>query len=203
MTGIGLINAVVEGESDRGMVSTLVACAGGAIGNVVVKKGKNNLDPFIPNYVRAAQHAAWAVFRDSDGVCPVERRHALLQKVESIPPGFLLRLPHSMSETWLLADTDGFAKYFSISRDKIPRDVESLPHGKATLLTLCAQSRSRDIRDEVVRANGKTGELYVMHLNEYASTAWDPSRAVDNSPSLRRSLVRLRTLAEWSATRDR
>ena len=88
---------------------------------------------------------------------------------------------HSMTEAWFLADAEGFADYFGVSAAKVPANPESLAHGKQSLLSLCRESYSRDIREEVVAADGGAGPLFVDHLNEFAATRWDVEAASERS----------------------
>lgn len=99
-----------------------------------------------------------------------------------------------MTEAWLLADRDGFADYFKVRRHDLPVSPETLPHPKQAVLSLCAGSRSRDIRHDVVTKEGKTGPLYVQRINEFAKTRWSVESASAISDSLRRAVDRIREL---------
>lgn len=189
-----MINVVIEGESDRGVATAIVRAAGHELGKIVVKNGKTKLDPLIPNYNRAATTSAWVVLRDSDTQCPVELRTKLTAAIGTLSPSFLLRIVHPMSEGWLLADSDGFAEHFGIRAAAVPRDPESLAHPKATVLQLCAKSRYRAIRSDMVTNAGRTGPLYVVRVNEFAAEHWNVGRAAENSDSLRRAVERIRRL---------
>lgn len=105
-----------------------------------------------------------------------------------------------MTETWLLADTEGFADYFRVSLARVPTNPESTPHGKRTLLSLCENSGSREIREEVVAADGGPGPLYVDHLNEFALNRWDVVAACGRSDSLRRAFGRIHDLPATPVT---
>lgn len=189
-----MINIAVEGESDREVAKSVVRAAGREVNRVLVAGGKSKLDPRIPNYNRASVQFPWVVFRDSDSVCPVTLRARLTVGILEWHPQFSLRIAHSMSEAWLLADRDTFSDFFSVPRNRIPDDPESLPHAKQTLLALCAQSRSRVIRRDVTAVGGQTGPLFVARVNEFASTTWRPTAASASSDSLQRAIERIREL---------
>lgn len=191
-----MISVVVEGSSDEGAARALVLAAGAQVSKVIVKSGKTNLDKLIKNYNRAAVRSPYLVLRDSDTVCPVELHANLTREIDELMPLFRLRIVHPMTEGWLLADADGFSSYFGVSKAAIPRDPESLAHPKETLLALCSRSRKRDIRQEVVRRDGKAGPLYVEHLNEFAVQHWSVEAAASRSESLRRALDRVREIAQ-------
>lgn len=99
-----------------------------------------------------------------------------------------------MTEAWLLADRDGFAEYFGVPQADVPLSPEDLRHPKHTVLSLCTRSRSRDIRNDLVTKDGRTGPLYVSRINEFARTRWDVEAASATSESLRRAVDRIRNL---------
>lgn len=186
---------VVEGQSDTGVVSALARYCGHTVGAVTVKRGTGNLDRLIPKYCAASMHGdPYVVFRDTDGACPVELFHQLTARLPERHPHFCLRLAHSMTEAWLLADRGGFAAHFSVREAHVPRDAESLPHAKRALIRTCATSRSRRVREAIVAAGDKPGPLYVEEVNVFARETWNIADAMQNSESLRRAVRALRTL---------
>lgn len=189
-----MINVAVEGASDEEAARAVIRAAGRSVARVIAKGGKTKLDPLVPNYNQAALHAPWVVFRDSDTECPVELVARLTADIGELSPSFLLRIAHPMTEAWLLADRDGFADYFKVRRHDLPVSPETLPHPKQAVLSLCAGSRSRDIRHDVVTKEGKTGPLYVQRINEFAKTRWSVESASAISDSLRRAVDRIREL---------
>lgn len=182
-----MINLVVEGESDREAAQAVVRHAGGEVARVIVAGGKTKLDPRIANYSRAARQSPWVVFRDSDGECPVELRSQLMAGVE-VNSRFLLRIAHSMTEAWLMADREGFARYFGVKLGQMPADPESLPHAKRALVQVVGRGSRSSVRRDVVTAKGEVGPLYVTRINEFAADHWDVRAAAENSRSLARAL---------------
>ena len=178
------------------MVRTLLAHVGISLAQpCLVKRGVTNLDRLIPGLGRTSINNPWVVFRDSDGRCPVELRTALIGS-RPHDGGFELRLACSMTEAWLLADVENFSDHFKIPVQKIPGTPDELPHAKRELLRLCRSSRSRRIRDDMVRANGAPGALYTSRLNEFALECWDVVKARERSPSLHRTIVRLESMRD-------
>jgi len=197
-----LVGVAVEGESDRGMVETLLTHVGLRFDTTkwATKKGSRNLDVLIRKFSRATLAEPWVVFRDTDGRCPVDLQRGPLeeaQPIEEASPSrkFLLQLVHPMTESWLLADTAGFASHFQIKHHRVPRDPESLSHAKATLLGLCQESQSRLVRKDMV-CHDQPGPLYVLRLHEYARERWNAAVAAQASPSLKRAVSRLQTWRE-------
>lgn len=189
-----MINVVVEGESDRAAVTSIATTAGHLVAKVVVSGGAATLDSRIPKYHAAARQMPWVVFRDSDGQCPVTLMRRLTASLSVPNPNFVLRIAHSMTEAWLLADAEGFAKYFRVRRALIPSDPEGLKHAKQSLLQICTASSSRALRRDVVTSDGQTGPLYVRQINEFAAGHWDVAAASRNSPSLARAIQAIRGL---------
>ncbi|WP_130866945.1 hypothetical protein [Acidipropionibacterium timonense] len=134
-------------------------------------------------------------------MCPVELRNRLFALVDDNPL-FALRIAHTMTEAWLMADRQGFAEYFKVSADRVPLQPELEHHAKKTLLAVCAKSRSRDIREEVVHEETETGPLYVDHLNEFAKVHWDIKQASANSPSLCRAVRAIAAMPKGLPGRD-
>lgn len=187
------MHVVVEGESDKALARRVVEFAGRHVLHVTVTRGKTKLDSKLANYSRAARDQPWVVFRDSDNQCPVSLRRRLLAGIPDNPL-FALRIVHTMTEAWLMADRLGFSRYFAVSFDTVPVDPEAKPHAKQTLLRLCQRSRSRDIREEVVHGQAHPGPLFVERLTEFASRHWNVSVAAQSCPSLQRAITALQAL---------
>lgn len=194
MTDDPYVSVAVEGESDMGMARALLESAGLALSRpCLVKRGVANLDSLLPRLSRTKIHNPWIVFRDSDNQCPVELRMALIGS-RPHDGGFELRFACSMTEAWLLADAENFSDHFKVPAQKVPRAPDQLRHAKRELLRLCRSSRSRRIRDDMTRADGAPGPLYVIRLNEFALKRWDVVKAQERSPSLRRTIARLTSM---------
>ena len=189
-----MINVVVEGESDRETAKAVVRSVGKTVAKVVVAGGKTRLDPKIHKYNQAARRSTWVVFRDSDGKCPVDLRAGLSAGISVWNSRFALRIAHSMTEAWLMADRDAFADYFRIKMSRIPTDPEGVDHAKREVLRLCAESRSREIRADMVRPTGETGPLYVKRINEFAADSWNVDDASAVSDSLARAIRQIQAL---------
>lgn len=193
-----MINVVVEGESDKEAAAAVVVAAGRTVARTHVARGKGKLDQNLRKYNAAARHQSWVVFRDSDSCCPVELRERLLRLTPEPNPRLSLRIAHTMTEAWLLADRRAFCEFFSVNAAKIPRSPEELNHAKRSLLDLCAKSTSRTARQDMVTTEGETGPLYVLRINEFARDHWDVHAAAQASPSLRRAVAAIRNLPSSS-----
>ncbi len=101
-----------------------------------------------------------------------------------------------------MADRKGFASHFGVKVGVVPVDVEALPHGKGELLRLCATSRYKWVREDVVAEDGGAGPLYVKSLNDFATHSWDVRAASTQSPGLRRAIERLAEIPQECASED-
>jgi len=108
-----------------------------------------------------------------------------------------LRVAVREVEAWLLADRTTLARFLQVSRDLVPRDPESLPDPKATLVSIARRSRSRPIREGLPPRPGSgrsVGPLYVAQLSRFVTEHWDVEASADISQSLDRCLRALATL---------
>ena len=83
------------------------------------------------------------------------------------------------------------ATFLNVSPSKIAREPDSLRNPKAALLSIAAVSRSRSLREALVRMkenNFKVGPDYNGTLIRFVDNFWDLRSAADASESLRRSI---------------
>ena len=189
------VSTVFEGTSDQEMVKKIISHSGLLIQQALPKNGSGNVDKLVPKLAKTGAWNPWIVFRDSD------KLYKKLTSSTPPNPAFVLRIVHPMSEGWLMADAQSFSQYFKVPVSKIPVDTEALTHAKRHLLSLCLKSRSGNIRNDVVRSDGTTGPLYASRINDFAEKHWDVRTAAENSPSLRRALVRLEELRSFLLSR--
>ena len=119
--------------------------------------------------------------------------------VSNRAPGLVVRLAVPMIEAWFLADAEGSAKFLGVSRSKIPREPEALPHPKASLIQLAKDSRVRAIREGLAPKDGSTarvGAEYTSRVMNFIDEHWDPRRAQVRSPSLRRAICAIEGAAQ-------
>jgi hypothetical protein len=146
---------------------------------------------------QAARHMSWFALCDlDDDDCAPGRVRDFLPDPAA---GMCFRVAVRAVETWLLADRACIARYLGISGDLIDLDPERLPAPKSHLVSLARRSRSRAMREGLVPAVGDSrsvGAEYTLLMSEFVRERWSPERAAARSPSLRRALVRLQTLAD-------
>lgn len=160
------------------------------------KKGVTKLIPELHRYIRQAKEFRPVLcIADTDGQCIKELLDQWLPK-QQIPDNFLLRLAVSEAESWLLADNEALANYLEVSPARIPRTPDEIADPKRNLLSLARKSKKRVIRLEVVSQSDpeKQGNGYNQHLCDFVRMHWSAHRAAGNSPSLKRSIMRIAKL---------
>lgn len=194
-----VISAAVEGIVDEAVVRKLVHHVGALPGDVYGKNGKLSLLRKIQGYNKAAQHAPWIVVvdLDRDADCAPPFRANCLPN----PARFMcFRVAVREVEAWLLADRQGIASFLRVALTKVPPDPESLEHPKQTMVNLARQSRSRNIREDMVPrpdSGRPIGPAYPLRLIEFASSRWRPEVAANSCDSLRRAIECLQWLKRF------
>ena len=194
-----VISSAVEGVVDEAVVKRLIVEAGGEIGPIYGKRGKSLLRQRVNGYNKAAHHHPWIVLVDlnREEDCPPPLKESWLPNPG---PFMCFRIAVREIEAWLLADRERFASFFRVRLSDVPAEPELLDDPKEAVIKLSRQSRSRDIRLDMVprpRSGRKIGPAYVSRLIEFASDpqrGWRPGRAARSSDSLSRSLARIREL---------
>lgn len=191
---------VVEDEPSEAVLRRLVAATGHklSVSTVFRANGFGNIRNRIQNFRNASHVTPHIVMTDLDTyTCPPE----LLKDwgVGMLPSRMLMRIAVREVESWLLADRAGIANLIKVPVTKIPALPDELPDPKQVLLNLARHSRSRRFASEFVPANGskaKHGPAYNQHLSRFASQDWDSSQAALASPSLQRSIRRIKEFAQ-------
>lgn len=188
------VSAAVEGDVDRTAITRLVAIAGLRLGPVYVTGGKRALEDRLLGYNEAARFAPWVVLvdLDQDSQCAPEEADRLLPE-----PGrhMVLRVVVRSIESWFLADREEIASFLRVRRSIVPDHPDNLDRPKEALVDLARHSRRPAIAAEMVPrpASGRAvGPAYNGRVIEFARERWDPERASARSPSLARTLARLR-----------
>jgi hypothetical protein len=197
MAPLRWVHAAVEGAVDEAVARKVIAFSGHGVAAIHVLGGKPELDARIDGYNHAALRFPWLVLRDfdRDAPCPPALVGRLLPSPAS---SMCFRIAVRSIESWILADADGFAREFSVSRAKIPRDPDSEADPKATLVALCMGSRLRPVRSAMCPRPGvssRVGPGYNGFLVSFVQDRWNPAAAAERSPSLGRCLDSLRAVS--------
>ena len=190
------VKAAVEGKLDDAVVRRLVADAGAEIVNVYRADGRAKLisPRRIRGYAAAARYDRWLVLCDLDqDECAPK---LVANAVQNPPALFCFRVAVRSVESWLLADP-GLAAHMEIRPVWLPREPDSEPHPKQTMIRLAQRSRNRDIRLGVGgdRGTSDAPSLYNSFLSDFVESDWDPEQAAGRSDSLRRAMDAVSRLA--------
>ena len=130
---------------------------------------------------------------DSPTNCPLDLIQSWIKG--SPKPGFFFRVAVMEVESWVLADREAVARFLSVPATQIPQRTDDVADPKERIVSLARKSRKRTIREALVPAPGSTasvGNEYNALLIEFVRESWDLEQAASVSPSLKRTLERLR-----------
>ena len=184
------------------MLRRLVQEAGGTVGRVYGRQGKDHLIRQISAYNHAARFFPWVVLIDFDRETQCLPQYIRQVLPDPISDRLCLRFAVRSIEAWLLADRERFATFFSVNEARIPLVPDSLPNPKRALIDLAQRSRRRDVRESLVpRAeSGRTvGPGYTYWIIEYIQDSrlgWRPEVAASSSESLTRCRACIRRLTK-------
>jgi len=192
-----VVSGAVEGPTDEAVLRRLLEEAGVAAGSVFGKSGKAFLRQNVQRYNRAAHHFPWIVLVDlnREAECAPALCKAWLPNPAS---QMCFRVAVREVESWLLADRERFARFLSVAITKIPRNPESLEDPKRAIVDLAAQSRRREIREDMTPRPGsgrRIGPAYTSRIIEFVTDrhfGWRPNVAAKSADSLHRCLRRFR-----------
>jgi hypothetical protein len=190
------INLAVEDELSESVLRKLLTQSEPvfAIGYAYRRGGFGYLRRTIAGFNQAARATPFVVMTDLDrGRCAP----ALIKEWLPQPqhPNLIFRVAVRAVEAWLLGHQCAFANFLGISEMLIPRDVDDLKDPKAALIRLAKRSRRRGLREAIVPREGSTARIgpdYNGCLSEFVTHHWEPTEAAASSPSLKRTLRRLR-----------
>lgn len=197
-----LISAAAEGDVDAAVLGRLVAHAGGRLGQVYGKKGKDHLLKRLSGFANGARLAPWLVLidLDNDFDCPPP---ALAAWLPATPNRLCLRVAVRQVEAWLLADRERVAAFLRVPVSRVPERPEELDDPKTSMVNLARRSRSRAIAQHMTPRPGSgrnVGPAYASRPIEFVGSpdcGWRPQVAAESADSLRRAMARInRVVAE-------
>jgi len=162
---------------------------------LVLNWNKQRIQHTISNINKASRDFPYLVLTDQDTEqdCPPNQIEQWIRG--SVHPNLLYRFATMEVESWVMAHRECFAKFLSVSANKIPRCPDEIPRPKECLINLARKSRKRILREDLVPAPGATSKVgpdYNGRLCEFVQNHWRAEIAAQNSPSLARALKRLR-----------
>ena len=158
-------------------------------------RGNVSLRQKAPELNRTANGTAIFLLTDLDSPrdCPPGLVRSWIRG--TLNPRFFFRVAVMEVESWIMADRIGFAAFLSIPTHRIPSPTDDILNPKEFLVSLARRSRRKAIREALVPTQGATlsvGNEYNTLLSEFIQDHWDLERAATASPSLKRTLDRIR-----------
>ncbi|MBI5657462.1 MAG: hypothetical protein HZC44_11890 [Geobacter sp.] len=189
------LNIVVEDVLSEAVMNRLLAHIGYAGETTYrITRGNDQIKKNVPKYKGASRIAPHIVLTDLDRYpCPP----ALLDDwdVGKLPSSMLLRIAIREVEAWLMSDRNGIAAFLHAAVDKIPFCPEAEDDPKQTLFSVIRKSRKRRLVGEMVPQPGAhIGPLYNERMCDFALNHWQIEAAIENAPSLARSIARISDL---------
>ncbi len=164
------------------------------------KGGYGYLKSRIHGFNEAAKASPFFMLTDLDKyACATELKTDWLKQTPH--PNFLFRIAVRSVESWLLADAEGLATFFRVSKKLIPDKPDELPNPKAKVIELAKRSSKREIREDIVpkqNSTAKIGPNYNGRLGSFINTSWNLQRAIKHSESLHRAFNALKNFKPTS-----
>jgi hypothetical protein len=184
-----------EGLIDIAVATRLAEHAGHTIRRTFPQQGKSRLDRQLRGFNNAARFEPWLVLRDLDTDAPCAA--TLVRQLLPEPSRYMLfRIAVREVESWLLADAQAFADFFSVPATAIPEKPDELTDPKGTLINVVASSTSASMRREILPGDvtRKVGPGYTAKVIEFVDAHWNIARARQASSSLDRCVAALANL---------
>lgn len=191
------VSFVVEGDIDDAVVRKIAFRLGVDVHEVFVRNGKPAVLKALRGFNSSARSRPWFVLVDLDQDTPCAGDF-VAEHLPAPSSKMRFRIAVRAAESWLLADREGFAKFFRVGLGAVSENPEGLTDPKQSVVDIARLSRKAMVRDSVPPRPGsgrRTGELYAALLIEYVIQHWDPAAARRRSVSLDRAMTRLGELA--------
>ena len=188
----------VEDQLSEAVSLRILEHHGIEVNQVLGLKGKGYLEKSAHrlNQVAKALPVFMLTDLDSPNQCPPEVIRSWIKGKKHHK--FFFRIAVMEVESWIMADRRGFADFLSIPVHRIPQNTDAIPMAKEFLVSLARLSKKTHLRQGIIPQPGSTskvGPLYNSLLGEFVRFSWDLQPASSASMSLKRTLVRLRTLS--------
>ena len=166
----------------------------------IVYEGKSYLQQKARSFNRTAYEEC-GIFMltdlDSSDICPPTLIRSWIRG--PLNPWFFFRIAVMEVESWIMADRDALSEFLSIPIHRVPRNTDNIPNPKEFLVSLARRCTQRRVREALVPARGANrvvGVRYNAMLSNFVHSQWNLERAASISPSLKRTVDRIRRETE-------
>lgn len=108
------------------------------------------------------------------------------QRWLNVPPnnGLIFELAIIEIESWILADTSNFSKYFSTPKQDF-YFTDEITDPKQKIFNIVKKSKDKEIREAILPLKGASiGPAYNITIADFIRNHWDSSNAIKRSKSL-------------------
>lgn len=166
-----------------------------AISGVLRRNGKGYIRSRVRSLNLTANSIPVLVLVDLDRPvpCPADLIESWLPSPRA--PRLLFRVAVMEIESWVMADRVAFAELLSVPLHRVPSNPDEILQPKEHIVSIARRSKRKAIRQDLVPLPGDTrsvGPGFNARLTAFVADTWDPNAAATVSPSLRRTLERLR-----------
>lgn len=198
------ISLIAEGFMEEVVAARLLSFCGHELGNVFGRTGCAYIREKAVLFRHLATEQTGVLvltdFRDAGVECiPEALNKYIYDRAPHPPKTFLCRFAVNELESWLLADTEGIAKFLGIPVSRIPLHPESEMQPKRKLVELARSSRGKRIREGIAPPPGhyaNVGPEYMSLLREFIIKDWSIENAQRNAQSLEHCIRRLREIGK-------
>ena len=118
----------------------------------------------------------------------------------ALPSHTILRVATRIVESWIMADRKKFAKYFDLTESRLPVAPDDHLRLRKTFFDLLWEKGAPKLRKKkligMLPGDAHIGPTYNDIMCDFIERHWSPERAEKNSPSLKRTMDRLRSMME-------
>lgn len=148
---------------------------------------KNNINSF--NLASATATYLVVVDLDKDS-CPPNKIHDWLTNPKN--ENLIFRIAVREIESWIVGDTKNFSKFLHLREKKLKRRVDSIANPKQYIFKLVTEANLKHLKGICPKPGARIGPEYNDKLKRFVLNSWDPNLARENSPSLNRTIDRLK-----------
>jgi hypothetical protein len=200
------VNLATEDElSEMTLLRVLAEVDRYAIGTAYRRGGFGYLRRTIHGWNSAAKGIPFIVLTDLDASeCPARLLSEWLRVAKH--PNLLFRVAVHEVESWILADPENLAEFLRVDMALIPPQPDTIADPKGALIKVARKSHSKVLREGIVPARGSTakqGPDYNGCLGTFIRNNWHLETAKGNSPSLARTVDRIRTFTPVRRVKSR
>lgn len=160
--------------------------------------GNSKLRSDLSKFIEVAQRCPVLLLTDLDQMVCAPSLVQTWTKNQPLPARLLFRVAVRETESWLLADREGFSAWSGVPVAQLPLNPDAEPDPKRLLLERIKRYSQRNMKEDLLPAAGsissKVGLSYNARLTQFVRQHWSLENAMQHSDSLARAHMRLQEL---------